>query len=317
MYGIVTMIWIVTVAGLLVYISSRAGVSQKQKFWFPVPMCDPNGRCGEDPKNPSPPSRYSLRSASQEASWDQRHEHNRKMAGEYFQKPKLAPVVLLGDSIFESLTGTSYDEPIDRAVGVPAIFQKFYGDSLVLAISGDQTQHLLWRMPRELPDAARAENVTFVVLIGTNNIGSGFLPHDTAAGILAVVDWLLTETRGNVLLLALLPRGDSARLANLCPPRCRAPNLPYRSFMPAIDRVHEIILTKLHHNITSPRLTYVHHCGDLVFRRSNASSVAADTVDDDEVRRDRMPDLLHPNAHGHALLAHCLLPELHKLQQER
>ena len=64
------------------------------------------------------------------------------------------------------------DEDSERARGCPQVLEQKFPDysPLVLAISGDQTQHLLWRLqngewPSSIPTA------TVVVMIGTNNLG--------------------------------------------------------------------------------------------------------------------------------------------------
>lgn len=136
-----------------------------------------------------------------------------------------SPVVLIGDSITESWRGTSYGTPKARAKGVPEVLANSAlappeHSSLVLAISGDQTQHLLWRLEQgELPYAlAQRKDAVFVVLIGTNNIGNGHLPLPTSKGVLAVGEWLLTHTRGFLLLVHLLPRADGFRVSPTSPP---------------------------------------------------------------------------------------------------
>lgn len=87
--------------------------------------------------------------------------------------------LFLGDSITEAWRGTSYGQPCSngRCNGVPEAFrdQSLFPDSasnLVLAISGDQTQHLLWRLQNgELPITLSPRKG--VILIGTNNLGAG------------------------------------------------------------------------------------------------------------------------------------------------
>eukprot|EP00961_Rhodomonas_salina_P211585 2856867-Rhodomonas_salina.1 len=86
-----------------------------------------------------------------------------------------------------------------------------------------QTQHLLHRLADgELtPAVAAMTNATFIMMIGTNNIGRGHLPGPTVEGVRAVANYTLAHTKGRLLLLGLLPRGDGSRkLHRLCPPRC-------------------------------------------------------------------------------------------------
>ncbi|KAL3809742.1 hypothetical protein ACHAXA_009244 [Cyclostephanos tholiformis] len=93
----------------------------------------------------------------------------------------------------------------------------------------------------------------YVVLIGTNNIGGGMLPYQTARGIDAVGRTILrlhNETHppgpgeydvpAAILLSELLPRKDDHRAIRMCPPRCAnvTTSEPYKSFMPAIRKVN-------------------------------------------------------------------------------
>ena len=153
------------------------------------------------------------------------------------KKKKSRPFILLGDSITESWVGTSYGTPSTRAAGVPKVLQELVQESqqqqqqqqklpldpLILGISGDQTQHLLWRLQNGHlhPEYAEDPDALFVVLIGTNNLGAGELPGPTADGIIAVLQYLLDHTQGNIIYLEVLPRGDDHRLPALCPPRCQ------------------------------------------------------------------------------------------------
>jgi beta-glucosidase len=78
-----------------------------------------------------------------------------------------------------------------------------------LGISGDRTQHVLWRFDNgHLPDALSPKLA--VVMIGTNNSG-----HDSsveiADGVTAVVRQLWVELpETEILLLAIFPRGADA-----------------------------------------------------------------------------------------------------------
>lgn len=157
------------------------------------------------------------------------------------------PLILLGDSITESWVGTGLGRTSPRTSGIPQILVEELSstaglDPLVLAISGDQTQHLLYRLQNgHLHDAfAKDPTAVFVVMIGTNNLGSGELAGPTAQGVLAVAEYLLRHVDGRVLLFGLLPRGDGIHvLPMLCPPRCREDGTPYQSFLPAIDYVNQ------------------------------------------------------------------------------
>ena len=97
-----------------------------------------------------------------------------------------------------------------RATGTPEVLAATFGqrfDPMVLAISGDQTQHVLYRLRN---GEAPAKGAIFVLLIGTNNLGNGHLPGEAADGVLAVVEEL--AALGKVVVLAILPRGDVRRL---------------------------------------------------------------------------------------------------------
>lgn len=109
----------------------------------------------------------------------------------------------LGDSITQSWGGRG------RKVSAPAseVWKEEFSHlrSANLGISGDRTQHLLWRIENGALEGALPRVI--VIMIGTNN-----LPHDDAAqiarGIEAVVKAVLDHApRSQVLLHPILPRG--------------------------------------------------------------------------------------------------------------
>lgn len=310
---------------LLFHWASTTSTAQYDDVYETTPMCDPvTGVCGEDAHHPSPRTVFSARSLDQYERWWQAHallnttaaqydaELSEKTSSNPVQSARETPLILLGDSITESWLGTDMARPIDRAKGIPQILQKrLVGGAddkikyrpLVLAIGGDQTQHLLYRLPHGelLPHVRAARHAVFVVLIGTNNLGSGFLPGPTADGIQAVIEYLLEETQGKVILQLLLPRGDNSRTASICPPRCADANLrkPFDSFQPAVNKVNEAILQqKAELQRLHPGRFDVMDCGAAFVDPSNTKS---------GVNLELMPDALHPNAAGHEVLATCLL----------
>ncbi|CBN77689.1 lipolytic enzyme, G-D-S-L [Ectocarpus siliculosus] len=118
-------------------------------------------------------------------------------------------VLVLGDSITEELLGTRGGKTRPDW-GSPAVWMRYYADlgSINLGVSGDQTQHLLWRLQNgELPDLLQPESI--LVAIGTNNLGKGMDAQDTVGGVKAVVKYV-REQRPDALVsvMALFPRAD-------------------------------------------------------------------------------------------------------------
>ncbi|KAL1524700.1 hypothetical protein AB1Y20_019585 [Prymnesium parvum] len=204
---------------------------------------------------PRPPPRENASSASARTAWSsprgalsewcRRHEDAAARTARYAagSSPRL---VLLGDSLLQRLgENASLAERLARGLGGGG-----GGGALVLAVGGDQTQHVLWRLQHgELSRGMAADpRLHFVLQVGTNNLGNvprpgpAHSPAETAEGILAVTRYLLRHARGRVLLTAVLPRGDAPRphlgRAWLCPPRCNSSALARSTFVAAIDEVN-------------------------------------------------------------------------------
>lgn len=315
--------------------ANETTILNESTFEGPLSMCDPDGVCYERPDVASPRTRYSSKTFSQYEQWWKYHEELKGKAqtyalhmdtDEWAKKHKQRPLVLYGDSITESWAGTEYGGPSERAKDVPLQLQKLregdHFEPLPLAIAGDQTQHLLYRLTHgELPDSlARDPRAVFVVLIGTNNLGTGMLPEDALKGVLEVARFLLSHTRGLLVLSLLLPRGDGWRLAKLCPPRCQHTETshgnhvskairPFVSFMPAVNKVNDGLQRALPGLKESfgDRLALLDcgaafSTGDIATRNHTAI----------EVKTELMPDSLHPNAAGHAELATCITQKIHE-----
>lgn len=120
-------------------------------------------------------------------------------------------LVLLGDSITQGWGGPT------RSVGTIATTKAtahFAGlRTANMGISGDRTQHVLWRLDQgALGALAGPQNAVkvCVVIIGTNNSnGSDNTAEEIGAGIAAIVRRLRTGLpQAKVLLLDVFPRGE-------------------------------------------------------------------------------------------------------------
>lgn len=115
-------------------------------------------------------------------------------------------LIFLGDSITQSLGGP------DRQVWAPgAAARKRYFTTYEhanLGISGDQTQHLRWRIRRGLTELI--DDPVLVIMIGTNNIPH-HTPEEIAGGVSAIIDDLRsTSSVTRIVLVGILPRGWAA-----------------------------------------------------------------------------------------------------------
>ncbi|HIL36123.1 MAG TPA: hypothetical protein EYG26_01435 [Planctomycetes bacterium] len=117
-----------------------------------------------------------------------------------------AEIVFLGDSLTQGLTGAvdriarvDGSRPIDRILGQTK--------ALSLGLSGDRTEHLLFRIKQGA--LAACDPKVIVLQIGVNNINTaGHTGREVAEGIRAVVDLLAQEEpQAHVLLCGPFPVG--------------------------------------------------------------------------------------------------------------
>lgn len=131
---------------------------------------------------PSPSSEYRGGSAGWGGgTWWDAFEILKKVVSE---NPE-AKVVFLGDSITQGLTG--HQSRVAKLKGKRAI-DRYYGErqAISLGLSGDRTEHLLWRVKEGQFDGLSPDWV--VLMIGVNNIVSGgHSGEETAAGTVALV----------------------------------------------------------------------------------------------------------------------------------
>ncbi len=125
-------------------------------------------------------------------------------------KEGAAELVFLGDSITQGWEGRGKE-----------VWAKYYSQRKAanFGISGDRTEHVLWRMDHGNFDGLKPKLV--VLMIGTNNTGHRKdKPEDTAAGVKSIITKLQAKCPGvKVLLMGIFPRGqkleDAGRQLNM------------------------------------------------------------------------------------------------------
>jgi beta-glucosidase len=200
----------------------------------------------------------------------QRHEQFLKDKAEALEK---GPVNLLwvGDSITDAWRGGPQNK----------LYVQRWGkhNPLNIGISGDKTEHVLWRLDNGEVEGIRPKAV--VVMIGTNNLGNPpkATPEDTAAGVTCVVRSLREKLPdAKILLLGVFPRGAKA-------------DDPYRAQIKTINDT----IAKLDDG--GKHVTYL-DIGDKFL------------APDGTLPADIMPDALHPNEKGYQIWADAIGPTL-------
>lgn len=129
--------------------------------------------------------------------WQQRHRAINQRVAETGDR---ARVIFIGDSITQGWEGAGKE-----------VWERYYAPrhALNLGISGDRTQHVLWRLDNGNLDGLKPRAA--VVMIGTNNSnGEDNTVEQIADGVRAIVAKLrakLPETK--VVLLAIFPRSEN------------------------------------------------------------------------------------------------------------
>ena len=179
-------------------------------------------------------------------------------------KLKQGPYDLIfdGDSITDFWQGTGRD-----------VLKERYGKIKLLdvAISGDQVQHVLWRLHHG--DLEGQDPKLIMLMIGTNNGGQD--PKDIAAGIKLVLEGYETICpHAHILLLGVFPRDEQAETST-------------RKWVKAINAIIS--------GFGSDRVTYM-DIGDKFLQP------------DGTLTKEIMPDSLHPSAKGYTIWADAIQP---------
>ena len=232
-----------------------------------------------DPALLNPATNSAIRPETRDPKWVKRHEGFVAQA-----KPGAINVLFLGDSITDSWR----DEQTAKTRGGKRIWDANFGSlrAANFGISGDRTQHVLWRLQN-----GELEGVTpkvVVLMIGTNNTGfenDKVTPRNSVAetteGVRAVVRTLRTKLpQTKILLLAIFPRDE------------KPTGLP-RQQVDAINR----------------NLVQFDEGRSVRYLDINANFLAADGT----LPKDVMPDFLHPNEHGYQIWADAIRAPLAEL----
>jgi beta-glucosidase len=152
-----------------------------------------------------------------------------------------------------------------------------------LGIGGDQTQHVLWRLDHGNLDGLHPKLA--VVMIGTNNAGSGNTSKQIVDGVKAVVDKLQEIVPDSkVLILAIFPRDAK-------------PDGKLR-------KINEAANEQIAKLADDKKIFYL----DIGPKFLTA---------DGELTKEIMPDALHPNAKGYEIWATAIEPTIVKLLGEK
>lgn len=175
--------------------------------------------------------------------------------------------VLIGDSITHF-----WDEY------APDLLQHYFGNALNLGFSGDETQHVLWRIQRINWQIVAPKRI--MLMIGTNNTGHNINtpPVATFEGIQQIVRTLRTSCpQAKITVLYIFPRGNDGSDIK------RQVNNAINRMMPTLAEGKTVI------------------CRDI--------SACFFELDGHTLRRDLMPDLLHPNKEGYRLWGEAVAKE--------
>ena len=159
--------------------------------------------------------------------------------------------------------------------GGKGVWSKFYAnrEAANFGVSGDRTEHVLWRLDNGNFDGLSPKLI--VIMIGTNNTGHRKDPAaDTAAGVAAILNRLKVKCPDSkVLLLAIFPCGEK-------------PNAESR----VINDAANALIEKM---ADGKRVVY--------------KDIGKAFLDDKGVlKKDLMPDFLHPNEKGYAIWAETI-----------
>ena len=206
----------------------------------------------------------------------QRHEQFMKDKEAALKKGPIR-LVFIGDSITDAWRMGEQNK----------VFKERWGkyNPLNLGISGDKTEHVLWRLQNGELDGL-ADGVKLVtIMIGTNNLGNKptATPEDTAEGVKCIVKTVREKLPdAKILLMAVFPRGKD-------------PTSPFRAQLKTLNE----------------RIARLDDGEQVKFMDVSKVFLA----DDGTLPPDVMPDALHPNAKGYEMWADAVGPMIEEMMK--
>ncbi len=195
--------------------------------------------------------------------WENRHNelNGRTAKGNY-------DLVFIGDSITQGWEGSG-----------KTVWEEFYGDrkALNLGISGDRTEHVLWRFENGNIDGLSPKLA--VIMIGTNNFMAN-TAQEIGDGIITIVQRLNAELPAtNILIVGIFPRFEKPH--------------PKREMLAEASRIASTVAD-------GKRIHYI--------------DIGEAFLDDDgTLPKNIMPDFLHPNERGYQIWAEAIEPQVKRL----
>lgn len=152
-----------------------------------------------------------------------------------------------------------------------------------LGVSGERTEHVLWRLTNGELDGYQAKVI--MVMIGTNNIGQcpDEKPEWVAAGIRKIVEVIREkQPQAKILLLAIFPRGATSGDSQ------NTRVIETNKLLPALADGKTVIFMDI---------------GKIFLDEQG------------NVKKELMPDFLHPSADGYKLWLQAVRPALSELMK--
>ncbi|MHC4291567.1 MAG: GDSL-type esterase/lipase family protein [Planctomycetota bacterium] len=177
------------------------------------------------------------------------------------------------------------------------MWEQYYAprNAVNMGFSGDQTQHVLWRLENGEIDGINPKLA--VVMIGTNNSnGDDNTAEEIADGIKAICARLRTELpKTKILILAIFPRGNEEEFEET--------EMAYTAMNDQWAKNNKA--SKLASKIADGKHIFYLDINDAFLNEKG------------QLTEEVMPDLLHPNEKGYQLWAEAMEPTIQELMGEK